>query len=451
MLGGVRCAVYAELVDAYPLVSIEDPLSEDDWDGWIALTSQIGDRVQIVGDDLFVTNLERLEDGITRGAANALLVKVNQIGTLSETLDAVTLAHTSGYRCMMSHRSGETEDTTIADLAVATGCGQIKTGAPARSERVAKYNQLLRIEESLGDAARYAGDLAFPRTPTGSPPRPAGWSLRGNRRWVGLTPDFAPSGPRRVAPTAAVAPTTAEGAPEERSRGRGERVRKPGRAGPAAAPGRVRRAAADPRPLAAGSVVAATTGLLGLSSTRRAAVLALVVCALALTVVVPLRNYVAQRQELAAVTAQQQALAAEVDESTASSARLSDPPRSPPRPGRGSGTCGRARCPTSSSCRRHGHRPRRRPGLGRTALVPPALAEVARSGGGRPAAESESPQPVPTVLGRSRRDDRRASPPSSGARPRRAASRTAAPAACRPSCRPRPGSPTAPRSRRCTT
>ena len=125
-------------------------------------------KVQIVGDDLFVTNPERLEDGITRGAANALLVKVNQIGTLSETLDAVTLAHNSGYRCMMSHRSGETEDTTIADLAVATGCGQIKTGAPARSERVAKYNQLLRIEESLGDAARYAGDLAFPRyTPTG--------------------------------------------------------------------------------------------------------------------------------------------------------------------------------------------------------------------------------------------------------------------------------------------
>jgi enolase len=155
--------VYAELVQAYPLVSIEDPLSEDDWDGWVALTAAIGDRVQLVGDDLFVTNPERLEDGITRGAANALLVKVNQIGTLSETLDAVTLAQSSGYRCMMSHRSGETEDTTIADLAVATGCGQIKTGAPARSERVAKYNQLLRIEESLGDAARYAGDQAFPR------------------------------------------------------------------------------------------------------------------------------------------------------------------------------------------------------------------------------------------------------------------------------------------------
>jgi len=160
--------VYGELVDAYPLVSIEDPLAEDDWEGWIALTAQLGSRVQIVGDDLFVTNPERIEDGITRGAANALLVKVNQIGTLSETLDAVTLAHNSGYRCMMSHRSGETEDTTIADLAVATGCGQIKTGAPARSERVAKYNQLLRIEESLGDAARYAGDLAFPRyTPAG--------------------------------------------------------------------------------------------------------------------------------------------------------------------------------------------------------------------------------------------------------------------------------------------
>jgi enolase len=156
-------AVYAELVGAYPLVSIEDPLSEDDWDGWVELTASLGSKVQIVGDDLFVTNPERLEDGIARKAANALLVKVNQIGTLSETLDAVALAQTSGYRCMMSHRSGETEDTTIADLAVATSCGQIKTGAPARSERVAKYNQLMRIEELLGDAARYAGDLAFPR------------------------------------------------------------------------------------------------------------------------------------------------------------------------------------------------------------------------------------------------------------------------------------------------
>jgi enolase len=154
---------YAELLDAYPLVSIEDPLSEDDWDGWQALTEALGSKVQLVGDDLFVTNPERLEEGISRQVANALLVKVNQIGTLSETLDAVTLAQSCGYKCMMSHRSGETEDTTIADLAVATGCGQIKTGAPARSERVAKYNQLLRIEETLGDAARYAGDLAFPR------------------------------------------------------------------------------------------------------------------------------------------------------------------------------------------------------------------------------------------------------------------------------------------------
>jgi enolase len=154
---------YAGLLAAYPLVSIEDPLAEDDWDGWARLTAEIGDRVQLVGDDLFVTNPERLEEGITRRVANALLVKVNQIGTLSETLDAVALAQSSGYRCMMSHRSGETEDTTIADLAVAIGCGQIKTGAPARSERVAKYNQLLRIEEILGDAARYAGDLAFAR------------------------------------------------------------------------------------------------------------------------------------------------------------------------------------------------------------------------------------------------------------------------------------------------
>jgi len=154
---------YADLVGSYPLVSLEDPLYEDDWDGWVALTASIGERVQIVGDDIFVTNPERIEEGIERGVANALLVKVNQIGTLTETLDAVALAHHSGYRTMMSHRSGETEDTTIADLAVAVGSGQIKTGAPARSERVAKFNQLLRIEEALGDAARYAGDLAFPR------------------------------------------------------------------------------------------------------------------------------------------------------------------------------------------------------------------------------------------------------------------------------------------------
>jgi enolase len=154
---------YADLLGTYPLVSIEDPLAEDDWDGWVRLTAELGDRVQIVGDDIFVTNPERLEEGINRRVSNALLVKVNQIGTLSETLDAVALAQSNGYRCMISHRSGETEDTTIADLAVALGCGQIKSGAPARSERVAKYNQLLRIEETLGDAARYAGDLAFAR------------------------------------------------------------------------------------------------------------------------------------------------------------------------------------------------------------------------------------------------------------------------------------------------
>jgi enolase len=154
---------YVDLVASYPIVSIEDPLDEEDWDGWRTLTDQLGRSTQLVGDDLFVTNVERLRRGITGGQANALLVKVNQIGTLTETLDAVELAHRSGYRCMMSHRSGETEDVTIADLAVATNCGQIKTGAPARSERVAKYNQLLRIEEELADAARYAGAGAFPR------------------------------------------------------------------------------------------------------------------------------------------------------------------------------------------------------------------------------------------------------------------------------------------------
>ena len=154
---------YADLVANYPLVSIEDPLDENDWDGWVAITKEIGTKVQLVGDDLFVTNPIRLKDGITKGAANALLVKVNQIGSLSETLAAVDMAHAANYRCMMSHRSGETEDTTIADLAVATNCGQIKTGAPARSERVAKYNQLLRIEELLGADAKFAGVGAFPR------------------------------------------------------------------------------------------------------------------------------------------------------------------------------------------------------------------------------------------------------------------------------------------------
>jgi enolase len=156
-------ATYAEWLDEYPFVSLEDPLSEEDWTGWATLTAQIGDRVQIVGDDLFVTNPERLGRGIAERSANALLVKLNQIGTVTETLDAVSMAHRAGMACMISHRSGETDDTFISDLAVATNAGQLKTGAPARGERVAKYNQLLRIEELLGDAARYAGAGAFPR------------------------------------------------------------------------------------------------------------------------------------------------------------------------------------------------------------------------------------------------------------------------------------------------
>jgi enolase len=161
--GDEMIAYYTELCDSYPIVSIEDPLDEEDWDSWKAMTDALGGRIQLVGDDLFVTNVERLQRGIDTGTANALLVKVNQIGSLTETLDSVDLAHRNGMRCMMSHRSGETEDVTIADLAVATNCGQIKTGAPARSDRVAKYNQLLRIEGELGDAARYAGAGAFPR------------------------------------------------------------------------------------------------------------------------------------------------------------------------------------------------------------------------------------------------------------------------------------------------
>jgi enolase len=167
--GGTRDAdamvdLYAELADRYPLVSIEDGLAEDDWSGWKTMTERLGERLQLVGDDLFVTNVERLQRGLDEGVANAILLKVNQIGTLTETLDTVELARSHGYGCVMSHRSGETEDTTIADLAVASGVGQIKTGAPSRTDRVAKYNQLLRIEEELGDAATYPGWSAFPRT-----------------------------------------------------------------------------------------------------------------------------------------------------------------------------------------------------------------------------------------------------------------------------------------------
>ncbi len=154
-------AYWAEMADRYPILSIEDGMDEEDWDGWRALTERIGQRVQLVGDDLFVTNTERLRRGIDSGVANSILVKVNQIGTLTETLDAVRTAHEAGYTAVMSHRSGETEDTTIADLAVATGCGQIKTGAPSRSDRVAKYNQLLRIEEALGGDASYPGRTVF--------------------------------------------------------------------------------------------------------------------------------------------------------------------------------------------------------------------------------------------------------------------------------------------------
>ncbi len=165
---GDMTGIYATWLDAYPIVSLEDPLAEDDWTGWQELTARLGERVQIVGDDLFVTNPERIRRGVETKAANALLVKVNQIGTLTETFSAVDLATRNGFSCMMSHRSGETEDTTIADLVVAMNLGQIKTGAPARSERVAKYNQLLRIEERLEDGAAYAGSAAFPRFTGGS-------------------------------------------------------------------------------------------------------------------------------------------------------------------------------------------------------------------------------------------------------------------------------------------
>ena len=156
-------AIYGDWLEQYPIVSLEDPLAEDDWSGWQELTAALGERVQVVGDDIFVTNPERIRRGIAERSANSLLVKLNQIGSVTETLDAVSLAHRAGFSCVISHRSGETDDTTISDLAVATNCGQIKTGAPARGERVAKYNQLLRIEELLGDAAAYAGSAAYPR------------------------------------------------------------------------------------------------------------------------------------------------------------------------------------------------------------------------------------------------------------------------------------------------
>ena len=164
---------YADLCDTYPIVSIEDGMAEEDWDGWAGITARLGDRVQLVGDDLFVTNVERLQRGIDAGVANSILIKVNQIGSLTETLDAVGLAHRHSYTAVVSHRSGETEDTTIADLAVATNCGQIKTGAPARSDRVAKYNQLLRIEEELGESAAFWGAAAVARR---SPAGPEGAS-----------------------------------------------------------------------------------------------------------------------------------------------------------------------------------------------------------------------------------------------------------------------------------
>ena len=156
-------SLYEQWIGEYPIISIEDGLAEDDWEGWALLTREIGDKVQLVGDDLFVTNPARLREGIEKKLANALLVKVNQIGTLTETLEAVATARNAGYGAVMSHRSGETEDTTIADLAVATNCGQIKTGSLSRSDRLAKYNQLIRIEESLGDTGRYAGRMAYSR------------------------------------------------------------------------------------------------------------------------------------------------------------------------------------------------------------------------------------------------------------------------------------------------
>ena len=231
-------AIYLDWLANYPLVSVEDPLAEEDWAGWQAFTAAAGDRVQVVGDDIFVTNPERIRRGIAEKSANSLLVKVNQIGTVTETFEAVSLAQRAGFTCMISHRSGETDDTFIADLAVATNAGQIKTGAPARGERVAKYNQLLRIEELLADAASYAGAAAFPRF------------------------------------TAADAAANRETSPAH----------------------------------AAALVAAARSTRL----TGRAAVLAVVICAIALSLAYPVREYIAQRQQVDQLLAQQQTLSAQV-------------------------------------------------------------------------------------------------------------------------------------------
>ena len=246
--------LYAEWLDAYPIVSIEDPLAEEDWPGWQELTASIGDRVQVVGDDLFVTNPERIRRGIAERSANSLLVKLNQIGSVTETLDAVSLAHRAGFSCVISHRSGETDDTTISDLAVATNCGQIKTGAPARGERVAKYNQLLQGSRNCsGDAATYAGAGA-------------------------------------LSPASQAATGDASGGPAT--------VDVPGHPPP------------SPRP----------TRLTG-----RAAVLAVVICAIALSLAYPVREYIAQRQQIGQLVAQQQAMLTQVKSLQAQQPRLSSP------------------------------------------------------------------------------------------------------------------------------
>lgn len=230
-------AYYAELVAAYPLISIEDPLNEEDWDGWKTITDELGEKVQLVGDDLFVTNPERLQRGIDNGTANALLVKVNQIGSLTETLDAVELAQRNGYKCMMSHRSGETEDVTIADLAVATNCGQIKTGAPARSERVAKYNQLLRIEEILDDAAVYSRPLGVPAlqglTPRRCrPPRPRRAAAVHGHRFTGPPEATTNANPHRRCTCRIASPPRRASVPSGHRRRPGSTVRPAARGGP---------------------------------------------------------------------------------------------------------------------------------------------------------------------------------------------------------------------------
>ena len=448
---------YADLVADYPLVSIEDPLREDDWDGWTgAHRPRSATRVQIVGDDLFVTNPERLQRGIDAGTANALLVKVNQIGTLTETLDAVDLAHRNGYRCMMSHRSGETEDTTIADLAVATDCGQIKTGAPARSERVAKYNQLLRIEEELDDAARlrrrrrlpalHGAGLTAPsdapdRAPTAATRRCAGTARRGAASRAGAPRRVPRAGRRRRGRVRAVRAVRAPAAPARPVACHG-----PG------APARRRRAVAASRPRGACCAVSSWPRSSCCSRSRSSPTL---------------RAYLRQqRRDRRACEARSASSASRSTRAAAASRPALERPGL--RRAAGAGAAASSSCPARRSLHRHRRRRRPpsapRPGVAgaagaaaATAVVRPAVA-VGAAVGRRQAAPATGDQPRPSEPGHAAAADRRPADLDAverAARPGAARRRRGRPPLpvrpARRASRPRRGCPTARRSRRPST